>query len=127
MTAALPLQDQIAAKLNVLIEGIADHKMSDYSQEHLAKEIISDLCELILTIREKPQPSRIVEKDVRFDIFAQAVPGGEWGLRLTHIPTGIVINADSNAHKSQIQARVAALHELEARLVTKGWTSDDSN
>ncbi|ASZ74577.1 RF-1 peptide chain release factor [Mycobacterium phage Phabba] len=125
MTHALPLQDRIAAKLNVLIEGIADHKMSDYSQEHLAKEIISDLCELILTIREKPQGSQVLEKDVRFDVYAQAVPGGEWGLRLTHIPTGIVIDADSSAHKSQIQARVAVLHELEARLKTKGWTSDD--
>lgn len=127
MTQALPLQDQIAAKLNVLIEGIADHKMSDYSQEHLAKEIISDLCELILQVRENPTPSRIVEKDVRFDVFAQAVPGGEWGLRLTHIPTGIVINADSKAHKSQIQARVAVLHELEARLATRGWEPDDDH
>lgn len=33
----------IAAKLTVLIEGIADHKMSAYSQERLAKEIITDI------------------------------------------------------------------------------------
>lgn len=35
--------DKIAAKLNVLIEGIADHKMDDYNQEMLAKELVADI------------------------------------------------------------------------------------
>jgi hypothetical protein len=40
------LRDRIAAKLTVLIEGIADHKMTDHSREMLAKEIVDDITQL---------------------------------------------------------------------------------
>lgn len=39
----LALAHRIAAKLIVLIEGIADHKITDYNQEMLAKEIVADI------------------------------------------------------------------------------------
>lgn len=39
----ISLDDQIAAKLVVLIEGIADHKMSNYHMELLAKEVVADI------------------------------------------------------------------------------------
>lgn len=43
--------DKIAAKLNVLIEGIADHKMDAYSQEMLAKELVGDISEMCRGVR----------------------------------------------------------------------------
>lgn len=33
----------LAAKLNVLIEGIADHKMDTYNREMLSREIVADI------------------------------------------------------------------------------------
>lgn len=38
--------DMIAAKLDVLIEGIADHKMTDYNRRMLGREIIADIRDL---------------------------------------------------------------------------------
>lgn len=40
------LVTRIAASLNVLIEGIADHKMTAYNQEQLAMQIVTDIREL---------------------------------------------------------------------------------
>lgn len=45
-----PLQEMIAAKLAVLIEGIADHKMMAHNIEALSKEIVSDITALITEV-----------------------------------------------------------------------------
>lgn len=43
----IDVETQIAAKLAVFIEGIADHKIVKYHEERLGREIVGDIKSLI--------------------------------------------------------------------------------
>ena len=84
----------------------------------------------VIPLIEATDHIEVPESDIRVDVFRSSGPGGQSvnttdsAVRITHLPTGLVVSMQDE--KSQIQNRAAALRVLQSRLLLLKKQEEDA-
>lgn len=84
----------------------------------------------VIPLIEQTDAIEIPEAEIKVDVFRSSGPGGQSvnttdsAVRMTHLPTGIVVSMQNE--KSQLQNRAAALRVLQSRLLLLRKEQEDA-